>query len=111
MHRIDKYKLNLGAQYINPRSHEFKEVILNAGCIPLQGSVMDAKSKEIVDSSNFYVHEDGMDTIVKKYLKDFDVSMYAQVTRIDVDKGKLIFENRDSELFDLNNIVSTKSTT
>ena len=69
MHRIHKYKLNLGAQYINPRSHEFKEVILNAGCTPLLGSVMDAKSKEIVDSSNFYVHEDGMDTIVKNISK------------------------------------------
>jgi predicted NAD/FAD-dependent oxidoreductase len=69
MHRIDKYKLNLGAQYINPRSDEFKEVILNAGCTPLHGSVMDARSREIVDASNFYVHEDGMDTIVKNISK------------------------------------------
>ena len=101
MHRIDKYKLNLGAQYINPRSDEFKEVILNAGCTPLHGSVIDAKSKEIVDASNFYIHKDGMDTIVKKYLKDFDVNMSTKVTGIDLDKGKLIFENDNSELFDL----------
>jgi predicted NAD/FAD-dependent oxidoreductase len=42
-----------------------------------------------------------MDTIVKKYLKDFDVNMGTKVTGIDLDRCKLIFENGDSELFDL----------
>jgi predicted NAD/FAD-dependent oxidoreductase len=101
MHRINHCKLNLGAQYINPQSNEFKEVIINAGCSPLNGSVIDAKTKEIVDSSNFFIHEDGLDTIVKKHLKYCDVLMGAKVTGIDLDKGKLIFENGDSELFDL----------
>ena len=101
MHRIDQFKLNLGAQYINPQSDEFKEVILDAGCYPLNGSVIDAQSKEVVDASNFFIHEDGMDTIVKKYLKDFDVHQNRKVTGIDSDKGKLTFEDGDSEFFDL----------
>jgi len=42
-----------------------------------------------------------LETIVKKHLKYCDVLMGTKVTGIDLDKGKLIFENGDSELFDL----------
>jgi len=99
------YKFNLGAQYVHAKTLGFKEILESTGCTKFNGSIFDFKENKLVDSSNFYIHKDGLQSIVESALKEFTINQNCKITKIDKIESKIYLNNGDIKKYDL--IVSS----
>lgn len=99
------YKFNLGAQYVHAKTLHFKKILESAGCTKFNGSIFDFKENKLVDSSKFYIHKDGLQSIVENALCDFTINQNCKIIKICKIKNKIYLNKGDAKKYDL--IVSS----
>ena len=99
------YKFNLGAQYVHAKTLHFKKILESAGCTKFNGSIFDFKENKLVDSSKFYIHKDGLQSIVENALSDFTINQNCKIIKICKIENKIYLNNGDAKKYDL--IVSS----
>ena len=95
------YKFNLGAQYVHAKTLSFKKILESTGCTKFNGSIFDFKENKLVDSSSFYIHKDGLQTIVESALREFTINQNCTITKIDKIESKIYLSNGYAKKYDL----------
>ena len=99
------YKFNLGAQYVHAKTLHFKKILESAGCTKFNGSIFDFKENKLVDSSKFYIHKNGLQSIVENALSDLTINQNCKIIKISKIENKIYLNNGDAKKYDL--IVSS----
>ena len=99
------YKFNLGAQYVHAKTLHFKKILESAGCTKFNGSIFDFKENKLVDSSKFYIHKNGLQSIVENALSDLTINQNCKIIKISKIENKIYLNNEDAKKYDL--IVSS----
>lgn len=101
VHRNEIIKFNLGAQYAKASSSEFKQLLKDAGCKTISGTILDNFSQSIIKSSDKYIHQNGLHNVVEYHLQSQNIKLNTLVTNVNLDQKTLSFDGAPDEEFDL----------
>ena len=92
---------HFGAQFCSAQTSSFKAFLKKSNAIQFLGSAFDMKINSSIETKNFFVANDGMHSLLKKYEQRLKIYFNQKAIKIDEDKKLVYFESGNKESFDI----------
>ena len=92
---------HFGAQFCSAQTSSFKAFLKKSNAIQFLGSAFDMKINSSIETKNFFVANDGMHSLLKKYEQRLKIYFNQKAIKIDEEKKLVYFESGNKESFDI----------
>ena len=92
---------HFGAQFCSAQTSSFKAFLKKSNAIQFLGSAFDMKINSSIETKNFFVANDGMHSLLKKYEQRLKIYFNQKAIKIDEDKKLVYFESGNKESYDI----------
>ena len=84
---------HFGAQFCSAQTSSFKAFLKKSNAIQFLGSAFDMKINSSIETKNFFVANDGMHSLLKKYEQRLKIYFNQKAIKIDEEKKLVYFES------------------
>tara|TARA_B100001769_G_C22091942_1_gene588950 strand:+ start:156 stop:1091 length:936 start_codon:yes stop_codon:yes gene_type:complete len=92
---------HFGAQFCSAQTSSFKAFLKKSNAIHFLGSAFDMKINSSIETKNFFVANDGMHSLLKKYEQRLKIYFNQKAIKIDEEKKLVYFESGNKESYDI----------